>query len=50
MSDTPEITPRKPVGSLALLTIVVLAGLILFFVLERRTPVVVVPVGTEEPQ
>ena len=41
-------TDRPPIGRLLLLAIVVLVGLVLFFVLERTTPAVVTPVGVED--
>lgn len=42
----PEASPspgRPPIGRLLLLALVVITGLVLFFVLERTTPAVVVP-------
>jgi hypothetical protein len=48
MAEPSRLPERPPVGRLLLLALVVLTGLVLFFALERNTPVVVTPVGTEE--
>jgi hypothetical protein len=47
MADAPITRGALPVGRLVLLALVVLAGLALFLVLSRDTPVVVRPAGTE---
>ena len=47
MADAPVKRGTLPVGRLILLALVVLAGLGLFLVLSRDTPVVVQPAGTE---
>jgi hypothetical protein len=49
MTDPSASKARSPVGRLAILTLVVLIGLGLFFLLARRTPVVVRPVESESP-
>ena len=48
MPEAPRSTGRPPIGRLLLLALVVLTGLVLFFAMERDTPAVVTPVGTEE--
>lgn len=48
MAEAPGSTARPPIGRLILLGLVVLAGLVLFFMLGRRTPSIVVPVGVED--
>ena len=48
MTEAPRSTGRPPIGRLLLLALVVLIGLVLFFVLEHTTPAVVTPVGLEE--
>jgi hypothetical protein len=48
MPEASRSTGRPPIGRLLFLALVVLAGLVLFFALERQTPVVATPVGVEE--
>jgi hypothetical protein len=48
MSERDRSTGRPPIGRLLLLALVVLTGLVLFFVMERTTPAVVTPAGGEE--
>ena len=48
MPEAPGSTNRPPIGRLLILALFVLTGLVLFFVLERTTPMVVTPAGVED--
>ena len=47
MSDPSTPRARLPLLRLTLLVVVIVAGLVLLFTVGRRTPVVVVPAGSE---